>query len=596
MINYFYNITSTDEKLNFYTDVFTNIRKEFYLTKEKVKGRITQNSSLDSVYYDFSLAKDKTLKWNVSDDNHILSDCKNLEDGKYCVSFYCRNGLNKQITFSKFHTLLKVEYFDMDKATTPYMVIEPRKSSNGLCLLFNVVGSYQSVILFPMPYIDDDYIADKVENEFHSYCAVASTDEGIVKFLDSKLLEEFEDFVEQAKDKKLVDTAPKSFIDESDAVLADKLNPKDFNLRKNLSTAIDITQADEFSYESEDAFDNAFESKADGFVEMISTEADINVKHEVADDTIEEVIEEPVEEIVTPESDLEIVEEDLCENIFSDEEYESIVSTFVEYTKDGLVSDEALEITEAELNDSVELPEIDESVSETESVEASVEVLEEITDDTLNVQEEIVPQEAPDVIAPLVDQELSEAVDDIIVEDSVVDEENEFYNNISKDDKYIIGEEIVPTRIIENASAKYMYYGDVDSEGNRTGFGRTTTDDGRTAYEGQYSMNKRNGVGAYYYKDGELCYFGNWKDNKRDGFGIGVSSFDKSVHIGSFKDNKPEGDGARVDNRGNVRFVKKTLSNGMTVLLEFDEDKIVITKYNEDGEVISENSSNLRYF
>ena len=581
MVNYFYNITSKEDKINFFTDVFTSIRKEYYLTKDKVKGKITQNSSLDCVHYDFSIANERAFRWNVTDSTHILSDCKVIDDGKYCVSFYGNSGLYKQLTFSKFHTLLKVEYYNKDKSSTPCVVIEPRKSSNGLCLLLNVVGSYQSVILFPMPHIDDEFVSDKIEMEFEDYSAIASTDDGVIKFLDTKQLEEFEKFVEKTKLRKEIETAPERFIDESEAVLAKKLNPKDFNVKRNLSETLDITQADEFSYDTEDYFDNAFASKVEGYVDDISNEADLNIKQEFVEITADngKVLDEPIVDVFYED-------DSFYENISlgDTEEYEPIVSTFVEYTQEGMVSGEFKEETLGE-----DLPAESSFVEITADNQSEINESEEISNDPQIVEEAITEQ----VIEQIVEEAPAADITSVQMQNDVC---TEFDGNSSTDIDYVLGQDVIPDRVIENGSAKYMYYGDTDAVGNRVGFGRTTTDDGHTAYEGNYENNKRNGIGAYYYKDGELCYYGNWKDNKREGFGIGISSFDKSVHIGSFKNNKPDGDGARVDSFGNVRFVTKTLSNGMTVMLEFDDDKVIITKYNENGEVISENSSNLKYF
>lgn len=608
MINYFYNITSKEDKLNFYTDVLTNIRKDFYLNKEKVKGKITQNSSLDTVYYEFSLAKDRSLKWNVSDNNHILSDCKNLDDGKYCVCYYGDGGLYKQITFSKFHTLLKVEYFNKEKTSTPYFIIEPRKSNNGLCLLVNVVGSYQSVLLFPMPQIDDEYISDMIDSEFDNYCAVASTNEGVVRFLDSVQLEEFDAFVEKAKMLKEKYTAPQSFISKEDAVLADKLNPKDFNVKKNLSQAIDITQADEFSYEADDAFDNVFESKVDGYVEAISDEADANVTvnfEEITGDN-GKVADEVLENTEVVETAEFGSNEDSFEEIAlgDSDEYEPIVSNFVEYTIAGVVTDGAEDETATQVVVEETVDETCDVTEDTQQITAPVDnadvcddAIDELpvddsyeseeatpVDNSIEIQVEDVPEESETVLQKAVCDKAANQSDESEKQEEVDTEE------------FSVGEDVSPTSVIETGSSRYMYYGELDATGGRVGFGRTTTDDGRTAYEGEYHNNKRNGIGSYYYKDGTLCYFGNWVNNKREGFGVGVSSFDKSIHVGNFSDNKPQGDGARIDSNGEVKFVKKSLSNGMSVMLEFEDDKVIIRKYNQNEEIISENSSNLKYF
>lgn len=532
MINYFYNITSKDENLNFYTDVLTGIRKDYYLSKEKQKGKITQNSNADSVYYEFHIESDRPLKWKVSDNTHIFSESKNIEEGKYCVSYYTTLGLVKQLTFSRFHTLLKVEYFNMTKSTSPYFVIEPRKSNNGLCLLINEVGSFQSIVLVPMPQIDDEYILNKIDSEFMDYSAVASTNEGVVKFLDSKQLEKFEEFVDRAQALKITDTAPEKFISDEEAVLARKLNPKDFNVKKNLSEAVNIADADEFSYDFNDSVEETIEIKND-FVELETEELFDKFENIELNESETTEIEETYPEII----DVEITQEDSLYKIT--EASEEVVKNTVD-----IIDEKPYEIENTE--------EIIEEKIEEVAVEIPVEVVES--------------------------------------SQSIYDLPSEFL------DSFIMGDSVEPSAVIENGKTKYFYYGELDNDSKRTGFGRTTTEEGKTAYEGYYCNNKREGVGAYYYKNGELCYYGNWQNNKRDGFGIGVSSFDKSVHIGNFKDNKPSGDGVRVENNGEIRFVKRVLSNGMVVELGFDGDRIIVKKFNSDGEIISENTSNLIYF
>lgn len=492
MINYFYNIISKSDDCDLCSDVLTSVRKEFYLSREKQKNKLTQNSSGDSVYYEYSIEKDKPIKWVVSDDDNILSDCKNIEDGKYVINYYSEDGSIKLLTFSKYHTLLKVEYFDSINSSAPYCTIEPRKYGNGLCLLMSTKTSFQPSILYPMPDVDDEYIENKIDEEFEDYCAVASTNDGDVKFLTEEQQRLFEDFVDRAAAMKLTDTAPKSFIDEDDAVLAQKLNPKDFNIKRNLSQVVDMSKADCFSYD-----------------------ADEGILSELISDDVVDTIDELTYDASNTDNQLEI-DVDATLAAFLNEEDNPVV-----YVKN----------------------------------------------------EDAQPLETQAVAQPQLEQES--------------DDEQEFSMITSLDD---------PDCVIESGSSKYLYYGQLDIANNRSGYGRTAAENGRTAYEGMYSDNKRNGVGAYYYKDGQLCYYGDWKNNKREGFGVGVSSFDKSVHVGEFIDNKPVGDGVRVANTGDVQFIRKTLSNGSVVLLKFDSDKLIITKYNKDGEEISENSSNLIYF
>lgn len=146
-----------------------------------------------------------------------------------------------------------------------------------------------------------------------------------------------------------------------------------------------------------------------------------------------------------------------------------------------------------------------------------------------------------------------------------------------------------PDKLIKADGAVYSYYGELDDNENRTGYGRTVTDLGRTAYEGTYRNDKRSGKGVYFYRDGTLCYSGDWSENVRHGVGVGISANDGSMHIGKWVNNKPEGNGVRVAADGNVKFVCKELSDGATALMNYlDNDTIVITKYDKSGARISE--------
>ena len=154
--------------------------------------------------------------------------------------------------------------------------------------------------------------------------------------------------------------------------------------------------------------------------------------------------------------------------------------------------------------------------------------------------------------------------------------------------------EIKPDKLIMADGAMYSYYGELDSNGNRSGYGRTVTDEGRTAYEGRYLNDKRSGRGTYYYKDGSLLYTGDWAENARHGIGVGVSSRDGSIHVGKWSMNKPVGNGVRLTSDGDIRFVCKELSDGSTVLMNYmPDDTAVISKYDKNGKKLSEKTISL---
>lgn len=155
--------------------------------------------------------------------------------------------------------------------------------------------------------------------------------------------------------------------------------------------------------------------------------------------------------------------------------------------------------------------------------------------------------------------------------------------------------EPVPDKRIMADGAVYDYYGELDERGNRSGYGRTMTDEGRTAYEGHYENDKRSGNGSYFYKSGALCYTGDWRENVRHGTGVGVSSRDGSIHVGNWKNNKPDGNGVRLTHEGDIKFVCKELSDGTTVLMHYmPDDTVIVSKYDKFGMKLGDTTISLK--
>lgn len=474
MVKYFYNIILKDDVCDFYSDILTQIRIGYHTTKLKQKGKLTQYSADSPICYEYGLEKDKSIKWRVSNAQGVLSNTKKLQDGKYCVSYYNNNILTKTLTFSKYHTLLKVEYYKLDATTNASSkltcTIEPRKSGKNLCLL--IKDEEKASILYAAPSVEDEFVLSKLNTEFNEYTAVACTDAGVVKFLSKEQMASYEQFVSKAQAERDALNEPCSFIKDDETVLAQRLNPKDFNVKRNLSQTIDLTCACEFSFASIDAVED----------------------------------------------------------------------TQVKDSK--LTEDDAIDLDN--------IPQFD------------IDTSDEVDNNEVKKCEE----------------------------DSLASTNGSFVNSPDKP-AFEHTKEVCADSVIVSANRKYYYYGELDSNGKRSGYGRTATANGKTAYEGEYANNKRNGVGSYYYKDGTLCYYGDWKDNKRQGFGVGISSFDKSVHIGEFSNDKPVGDGVRFDSDGKISFVNKVLSNGSVATITFDGDKIIIIESNDKGKIVSKDLSDL---
>lgn len=158
-----------------------------------------------------------------------------------------------------------------------------------------------------------------------------------------------------------------------------------------------------------------------------------------------------------------------------------------------------------------------------------------------------------------------------------------------KNGDYNISDKPTPNKVIDDGESKFTYYGSLDENGNRSGYGRTETPMGKTAYEGQYKDDMRNGFGSFYYKDGAINYVGDWTENKRDGRGVGFRSTDGEIHVGKWKDNAPENMGARFDKDGNFISINNFV-HGIKdgVGISFDEKgNLVISKWVNNHEISS---------
>ena len=383
----------------------------------------------------------------------MLEEGKPSDSDRYIVSVYQNNGLFKRMIFSKLHTLLKVEYFNTQSGVSVSSV-EPRRGPSGLCILLKSVSLPEPIVLYEMPEVDDKImkLADKSYTDLY---VEATTNEGIIRYMSTAQTNQYMEIVDSVK-QQIAESEKQQYLSDEDAPLALKLNVKDFNVKKNLASSIDITNAEEF----------------------------------------------------------------ICE-------YE-------------------------EMDDEVILPD-----TVQESVEAAKEPDDQETSENIEAESDILAQKIMGVLA----QTQTTQVED----------------------------PRKPDKVIESDDTSFYYYGELDSQGDRCGYGRTVTQDGKTAYEGCYLHDKRSGQGAYYYKDGGLCYAGSWEENRRSGVGVGVSSADGSIHVGKWVDNRPKGNGARFSSDGNIKFVCKETEDDQTFLFNFtSDDSVVVARYDGNGKKIGE--------
>jgi len=526
-IKFFYNFClKEDDRAALDSDILSGVRRSYFSGFERIKDRITINSDGDSLTYEYQIEKDKPARWLVkASDGTVLEDAVASDGGKYFIYYYQDQSVYKRLLFSRLHTLLRVEYFDLSTGI-PYISLEPRKAQTGLCILYTSRMVTQSLVIYPEPYIAEDPVRERMGG-FEDYTVLASTNEGVIRFLSEEQLSAFRMRLEEVE-KELALQKEKTFVSDG-TPLFDRLKAKDFNVKRNLATALDITEAEEFSFviPKEDFADSIPEASAAEAVETVMT----------ADDA-----EQQTEMPVADEQNAADEAEDVVSAIAVDEIRDE-VSADTSEKKSSEAEPEEFETEPEEIEADTE--ELEAEISETAAVES---------DDAEHASAD--EAETADADAP----------------------------DVSEPDKLIMAD-----------GAVYRYYGELDDQGDRSGYGRTLTDEGRTAYEGHYLRDKRSGKGSYYYKDGSLCYAGDWTENVRHGVGVGVSSQDGSIHVGRWALNKPVGSGVRLASDGEIKFVCKELSDGTTVLMNYmPDDTVIVAKYDEKGKKLGEKTVSLK--
>ena len=162
-IKFFYNFCLKDDnRTALDSDILSGVRRSYFSSFGRIKDRITINSDGDSVTYDFSIEKDKPVRWLVkSSDGVLLQDSAVADGGKYYIYYYQDQAVYKRLLFSRLHTLLQVEYFD-HSAGSPYISLEPRKAQTGLCILCTSHMTPQPLVVFPEPEITDGLVRVKM--------------------------------------------------------------------------------------------------------------------------------------------------------------------------------------------------------------------------------------------------------------------------------------------------------------------------------------------------------------------------------------------------------------------------------------------------
>lgn len=563
-------------------DILSKIRKNFFEHNKRQSDKIVQNFNDFTIKYTYNLEKNKPMKWVVQKNKKTIEESVIVSINSYEIRTYNDEGKQvSSIEFSNDHTI-KTVTFALDDET---VVVSCGTNGDEPVLYYR--GQSLNSDLHLLEINEDDEVLEILAERNPYITVTALTNRGVVYFGTDEEIRNVKREVERAKTIIADRNAPKVYNTPEDRETGFNFKDNDFNLKKNMNQTFDISKSEYFDFNEEDnpsVFDDVEDSSSLDLenialdnedaveVESISTECDDTSENAVEPEettTIEEniegnieinetVVDEEKEEVETSENTDEPsnIEENSADT--NDEKTEDITgkTDVAEETENTTVEENQVEENPTEQQEIVEENSIDDDTKVAPNF-TNEEILREVLNAMMNNSKE---NEPPKVVTSV--------------------------NETPQAERFDKNADL----IINSGNEKYCYYGDINDDCMRDGYGRTEMSNGKTAYEGNYKNNKRNGFGSFYYKNGGLCYTGEWKDNKRNGFGVGVRSSDGSFHAGTWSNNKPEGVGARFDKYGKLSYIanfKNGKESGLCV--EYREDGgITIFKWVNDAKKIIE--------
>ena len=521
-------------------DILSKIRKNFFEHNKRQSDKIVQNFNDFTIKYTYNLEKNKPMKWVVQKNKKTIEESVIVSINSYEIRTYNDEGKQvSSIEFSNDHTI-KTVTFALDDET---VVVSCGTNGDEPVLYYR--GQSLNSDLHLLEINEDDEVLEILAERNPYITVTALTNRGVVYFGTDEEIRSVKREVERAKTIIADRNAPKVYNTPEDRESGFNFKDNDFNLKKNMNQTFDISKSEYFDFNEEDnpsVFDDVEDSSSLDLENIALDNEDI-----VEVESISAKIDDALENTVEPE-ETTTIEENIEDNI---EINETVVDEEKEEVETSENTDELSNIEEnsADAND-----------EKTEDITGKTDVAEETENTTVEEnQVEENPTEQQEIV------EENSIDDDTKVAPNFTNEEilrevlNAMMNNSKENEppKVVASVNETPQAerfdknadlIINSGNEKYCYYGDINDDCMRDGYGRN----GKTAYEGNYKNNKRNGFGSFYYKNGGLCYTGEWKDNKRNGFGVGVRSSDGSFYAGTWSNNKPEGVGARFDKYGKL--------------------------------------------
>ncbi len=563
-------------------DILSKIRKNFFEHNKRQSDKIVQNFNDFTIKYTYNLEKNKPMKWVVQKNKKTIEESVIVSINSYEIRTYNDEGKQvSSIEFSNDHTI-KTVTFALDDET---VVVSCGTNGDEPVLYYR--GQSLNADLHLLEINEDDEVLEILAERNPYITVTALTNRGVVYFGTDEEIRSVKREVERAKTIIADRNAPKVYNTPEDRETGFNFKDNDFNLKKNMNQTFDISKSEYFDFNEEDnpsVFDDVEDSSSLD-LENIALDNEDTVEVE----SISAKIDDALENTVEPE-ETTTIEENIEDNI---EINETVVDEEKEEVETSENTDEQSNIEE--ITDDTNDEKTEDIAGETDAAEETenTAVEENQVEENPTEQQEIVEDNSIDddtKVAPnFTNEEILREVLNAMMNNSKENEPPKVVTSVNETPQAERFDKNADL-IINSGNEKYCYYGDINDDCMRDGYGRTEMSNGKTAYEGNYKNNKRNGFGSFYYKNGGLCYTGEWKDNKRNGFGVGVRSSDGSFHAGTWSNNKPEGVGARFDKYGKLSYIanfKNGKESGLCV--EYREDGgITIFKWVNDAKKIIE--------
>lgn len=563
-------------------DILSKIRKNFFEHNKRQSDKIVQNFNDFTIKYTYNLEKNKPMKWVVQKNKKTIEESVIVSINSYEIRTYNDEGKQvSSIEFSNDHTI-KTVTFALDDET---VVVSCGTNGDEPVLYYR--GQSLNADLHLLEINEDDEVLEILAERNPYITVTALTNRGVVYFGTDEEIRSVKREVERAKTIIADRNAPKVYNTPEDRETGFNFKDNDFNLKKNMNQTFDISKSEYFDFNEEDnpsVFDDVEDSSSLD-LENIALDNEDTVEVE----SISAKIDDDLENTVEPE-ETTTIEENIEDNI---EINETVVDEEKEEVETSENTDEQSNIEE--ITDDTNDEKTEDITGETDVAEETenTAVEENQVEENPTEQQEIVEDNSIDddtKVAPnFTNEEILREVLNVMMNNSKENEPPKVVTSVNETPQAERFDKNADL-IINSGNEKYCYYGDINDDCMRDGYGRTEMSNGKTAYEGNYKNNKRNGFGSFYYKNGGLCYTGEWKDNKRNGFGVGVRSSDGSFHAGTWSNNKPEGVGARFDKYGKLSYIanfKNGKESGLCV--EYREDGgITIFKWVNDAKKIIE--------